>query len=77
MSFIRALLQPDPAKRPTAEQALEHPFLAKVFRSVSPESMPPPIKKLSRPETTLDCGLRAACLKLMQKRLQEWGSNLE
>jgi hypothetical protein len=45
VSFLRALLQPDPAKRLTAQQALEHLFLASAFDSVDPAALPPQIEK--------------------------------
>ncbi len=69
VNFLRALLQVDPAKRLTAQQAVEHPFLTKAFLRVAIDSMPPAIKKPVIPETTLDRQLREACRKLIQKHM--------
>jgi serine/threonine protein kinase len=52
VSFLRALLQPDPAKRLTARQALEHPFITNAFNSVDPAAMPPKIEKPVMVDTT-------------------------
>ena len=35
--FVRALLSPDPADRPTASAALAHPWLVEIARSVVPD----------------------------------------
>ena len=31
LSFLAALLQPDPTRRPTAEEALQHPWLLQPY----------------------------------------------
>ena len=36
LSFLQALLQIDPAQRPTARQALEHPWLQHVYHPAAP-----------------------------------------
>jgi hypothetical protein len=41
VAFLRGLLQPDPAKRLTAKDAVHHPFLAGTFPEVAPDLSPP------------------------------------
>ena len=41
LDLLAQLLQFDPAKRPTAAQALEHPYLA-AYREAPEEDLPPP-----------------------------------
>jgi serine/threonine protein kinase len=68
IDFLRALLNPDPAKRLTAEQALDHPFLTHDFDSVAPDSMPPAIKKPILVDNTLTRAVRKACQKMWDKK---------
>jgi hypothetical protein len=72
VSFLRALLHPDPAKRMTAQGALQHPFLSMDFLSVSPASMPP---ELEAPEiileTTFQHMMWDVCVAMNQKPVLE------
>ncbi len=73
VSFLRALLQPDPARRLTAQQALEHPFLTSAFVTVDPATMPPKYEKPIKVESAFCRELREAinmhrdALKLQSK----------
>jgi hypothetical protein len=69
--FLRALLNPDPAKRLTAEQALDHPFLINDFDSVAPDSMPPAIEKPILVDNTLTRAVDKACDKLLGNKYEE------
>jgi hypothetical protein len=51
ISFVKSLLTVDPAQRPTAEDALRHPFLTSTFVSSALDSMPPKVRTLI-PQTT-------------------------
>lgn len=64
---MRALLQPDPAKRLTVEEALEHPFLTNAFLSVAPDSMPPAIEM----KHTVDPKFVQAIDKMIDEEMQE------
>ncbi len=66
VSFLCALLQPDPTKRLNAEQALEHPFLNSDFLGIAPDSMPPEVEEEEITfDTTLQRDVWAACIGKM------------
>ncbi len=69
--FLRALLNPDPAKRLTAQQALDHPFLTNAFDSVAPDNMPPKIEEPILVDNTLTRAVEKACRKLWKKKDNE------
>jgi serine/threonine protein kinase len=66
--FLRALLNPDPAKRLTAEEAFDHPFLTGAFDSVAPDSLPPETEEPILIDNTLTRAVRKACRKLWKKK---------
>lgn len=43
--FVFGLLEPDPGKRMTAQDALAHPFLTESFPEVAPDLMPGEVKE--------------------------------
>jgi serine/threonine protein kinase len=47
VGVLRSLLSVDPVKRPSAIEALDHPFIQKAFRS-EPYSLPPHLRKRSQ-----------------------------
>ncbi len=67
VSFLRSLLDPDPAKRLTAEGALSHPFLAKSFHGAALDNVPPGMKQeqdmTDTPDSSLDRRIQDACME--------------
>jgi hypothetical protein len=72
ISFLRALLQTNPANRLTAEKALQHPFLASAFNCVAPGKMPPKVEEEVKPETTLDHYMRDAISTFVEAKMAKW-----
>ncbi len=68
VSFLKALLDPDPSTRMTAEQALAHPFLTGTFLEIRPDLVP---TKVERPppilKTTRDRLMWEACIQLCKE----------
>jgi hypothetical protein len=69
VAFLRGLLDSNPDTRMTAEQALEHPFLAGHFPDVPPDLIPtlvkepPPVLK-----NTMDRMLWEACVRIAKQK---------
>ncbi len=72
VSFLRALLQTNPANRLTAEKALQHPFLTNAFPCVAPDTMPPEVEEEAQPETTLDLEMREAISEFVEAKMARW-----
>jgi hypothetical protein len=45
VDFLRGLLQPDPRKRMTAQEALTHRFLTDSFSDVAPDALPAAVEE--------------------------------
>lgn len=54
IDFLRALLHPDPARRMTAERALQYTFLTTSFLRIATDGLPPSTESEIVYDTTFD-----------------------
>ncbi len=61
------LLDPDPSKRMTAEQAQQHSFLTTKFLDITPDALPPKVREdPGAPKTTEERALWEFCANMCQ-----------
>jgi hypothetical protein len=66
ISFVRSLLNANPAQGPKAEEALRHPFLTSHFVGDALDLMPPKVRVLV-PQTTRGRELWGALISMLDK----------